>query len=269
MTKAGDVETENGELSRGQSVRTGTAGWVIPKDARACFISEGSHLQRYAHTLNCAEINSSFYRPHRHETWRRWANSVPDEFRFSVKAPRRITHEARLECGSEVLLPFLQQVSFLGDKLGPILIQLPPSLEFDESIARRFLLLLRENHSGEVVWEPRHSSWFEDRADALLQEFRIARVAADPACVPAAARPGGFGTVAYFRLHGSPRLYYSDYREDFLNGLAAQLVNLAMQARVWCIFDNTAAGHAIQNALQLARKMKDGPWPDFLASSGD
>jgi hypothetical protein len=75
--------------------------------------------------------------------------------------------------------------------------------------------------------------------------------------------------IAYFRLHGSPHLYYSEYSEDFLNGLAAQLADLATQARVWCIFDNTAAGFAMQNALALTAKLKEGHWTDFLASCGD
>jgi uncharacterized protein YecE (DUF72 family) len=252
-----------------QPVRIGCAGWTIPKEATANFVSEGTHLERYSRALNCAEINSSFYSPHKNETWERWGKSVPADFRFSVKAPRTVTHEARLNCGPELLLPFLQQISFLHDRLGPVLIQLPPSLEFDQAIAKRFLSLLRQNYAGDVVWEPRHSSWFDEPTDDLLQEFQIARVAADPACVPAAARPGGFAGIFYFRLHGSPHLYYSEYSGDFLNGLAAQLANLATKAPVWCVFDNTAAGFATRNALALSAKLREGHWTDFPASCGD
>jgi len=212
-------------------------------------------LERYSRTFNSCEINSSFYRPHQKKTWERWASSVPAEFRFSVKAPRTITHEAKLNCNSGVLSAFLQQVAFLHDKLGPVLIQLPPSLEFDSPRASRFLSMLRENYSGDVVCEPRHHSWF-DRVDDLLKDYQIARVAADPACVPAAGLPGGLASLAYFRLHGSPRRYYSAYSVDFLTRLSAQLVNLATRARVWCIFDNTASGSAIQNALGLNTKLE-------------
>jgi uncharacterized protein YecE (DUF72 family) len=261
------IAIENGASARRQPVRIGTAGWSIPRESFSHFITDGTHLERYSQTLNCCEINSSFYRPHRHGTWERWAKSVPDEFRFSVKAPKAITHQARLNCGLDLLSPFLEQIVFLGDKLGPVLFQLPPSLEFDETTARKFLSLLRANYSGDVVWEPRHSTWFNDQSNQLLEEFCIARVAADPACVPAAARPGGFAGVVYFRLHGSPRLYYSEYTQSFLDNLAAQLVDLAAQARVWCVFDNTASGFAIQNALDLTAKLQEGHWIDDQAAA--
>ena len=257
MADASQVEIAicEGQPSR-QPIRIGCAGWNIPREAAAHFTSGGSHLQRYSQVFNCCEINSSFYRPHKHQTWDRWAKTVPADFRFSVKAPKAITHEAALSCTSEVLQAFLQQTSFLDDKLGPILIQLPPSLEFEYARARRFLSLLRDNFSGDLVWEPRHVSWFDDRVDDLLKEFQAARVAADPACVPAAARPGGLANLAYFRLHGSPRMYYSAYTDNYLRMLAAQLTNLAARARVWCVFDNTASGYATQNALQLTAKLK-------------
>jgi uncharacterized protein YecE (DUF72 family) len=261
-------ETDEYHFSR-QPVRIGCAGWAIPKETTANFVTGGTHLERYSQALNSAEINSSFYRPHKNETWERWGNSVPVDFRFSVKAPRTITHEARLNCGPELLSPFLRQISFLHNKLGPVLIQLPPSLEFDRALAKRFLSLLRKNYAGDVVWEPRHGSWFDETADDLLQEFQIARVAADPPCVPAATRPGGFAGVFYFRLHGSPHLYYSEYSRDFLNGLAAQLADLATTTEVWCVFDNTAAGFAVRNALELTAMLRKRHGKAFLASCGD
>ena len=182
-------------------------------------------------------------------------DSVPGEFRFSVKAPMTITHEAKLNCSSEVLSAFLEQINYLGEKLGPVLFQLPPSLEFDHARARKFLALLRRKFSGDVVWEPRHASWFEDQGDNLLKKFHIARVAADPACVPASIRPGGLGSLAYFRLHGSPRRYFSAYSDHYLGELAAQLAKLEV-ARAWCIFDNTGSGFAIKNAFELMGKLR-------------
>jgi uncharacterized protein YecE (DUF72 family) len=155
-----------------------------------------------------------------------------------------------------VLLPFLEQISILREKLGPVLIQLPPSLEFDHVRVNKFLMLLRKSYSGDVVWEPRHASWFDERADDLFKEFNVARVAADPPCVCNASRPAGLRTLAYFRLHGSPRRYFSSYSESFLNALAAQFRELVLGARVWCVFDNTAAGYAIQNALELKGKLR-------------
>src|SRR5580692_8694648 len=158
-----DVSIDEGDISSHDPVRVGCAGWSIPRQAGAHFVSIGSHLKRYSQVFNCCEINSSFYRPHKKETWERWAGSVPSDFRFSVKAPRTITHEAKLNCISEVLTTFLGQINFLREKLGPVLIQLPPSLEFDHTRARQFLSLLRGSFSGDVVWEPRHRSWFDNQ----------------------------------------------------------------------------------------------------------
>jgi uncharacterized protein YecE (DUF72 family) len=251
-----DVSIKQIHIFSGQPFRVGCSGWSIPRQAAALFASSGSHLERYSQSFNSCEINSSFYRPHKKETWERWARSVPAGFRFSVKAPRTITHEAKLNCSSEVLSAFLEQIEFLRDKLGPVLIQLPPSLEFDHARARKFLSLLRGCFSGDVVWEPRHASWFEDQSNNLLKEFHIARVAADPACVPASTRPGGLASLAYFRLHGSPRRYFSTYSCESLNMLVAQMASLDAGARVWCIFDNTAFGAAIPNALELAAKLR-------------
>lgn len=239
-----------------QVVRVGCAGWNIPKQAAPDFTTSGSHLNRYSEFFNCCEINSSFYRSHKPETWERWASSVPAGFRFSVKLPKAITHEARLNCTSGALSTFLRQVDLLQDKLGPMLIQLPPSLEFDYARSKAFLSLLRENHPGPVVLEPRHSSWFKERVDHLLQNFRVARVAADPPCVPTAGMPGGHTGLAYFRLHGSPRTYYSAYSSDFLDRLATRLSNFALASEAWCVFDNTASGNAIENARQLISKLR-------------
>jgi uncharacterized protein YecE (DUF72 family) len=131
-----------------------------------------------------------------------------------------------------------------------------PSLEFKHDRARVFLSRLRDLYGGDVAWEPRHSTWFSAIADELLREFHIARAATDPACVPAAAKPGGYAAFVYFRLHGSPRRYYSAYPDGFLHSIACQMADLARGASVWCVFDNTAAGYAVPNALQLTAKLK-------------
>ena len=179
---------------------------------------------------------------------------MPAGFRFSVKAPRTITHEAKLNCSSEVLSAFLEQIEFLREKLGPVLIQLPPSLGFDHARVRKFLSLLRGSFSGDVVWEPRHASWFEDQSNNLLKEFHIARVAADPACVPASARPGGLASLAYFRLHGSPRRYFSAYSSDSLNMLVAQLAVLGEGARFGFFLENPPLGAESRKALGFGQK---------------
>ena len=105
----------------------GTAAWTIPAQHAHGFPPEGSHLERYSRRFPAVEINSSFYRPHRPSTYQRWASTVPAHFRFAVKVPKEITHLRRLANADEPLERFLAEAGALGEKLGPLLLQLPPS----------------------------------------------------------------------------------------------------------------------------------------------
>lgn len=240
-------------------IRIGTAGWSIPKEQGAAFPIEGSHLERYAAVFNAVEINSSFYRPHRPVTYERWAASVPEGFRFAVKVPKSITHERRLRDAGDLLDRFLSEAGALGPKLGPLLVQLPPSLKFDLGVSDLFLRELRSRFAGSIVCEPRHVTWFTTEVDALLDELRIARVAADPAPVPGAGEPGGWRDLAYYRQHGSPRIYYSPYSEDVLAQTADRLAaDQAAGRETWCIFDNTAAFAATPDALSVRERVEVG-----------
>lgn len=235
-------------------LRIGTAGWSLPRAWQEAFPADGSHLQRYAAVFPGVEINSSFYRQHRRATYARWAASVSAGFRFAVKVPRAITHDQSLVAADVMLEVFLQEVSGLGDRLGPLLVQLPPSQQFDPVRAEEFFGCLRTMHTGAVACEPRHHSWFTDAADAMLVDHRVARVAADPACVPEASAPGGWPGLTYFRLHGSPRMYYSAYSEAFLSMIRERLFEADRgSAEQWCLFDNTTLGAATGNALELLR----------------
>jgi uncharacterized protein YecE (DUF72 family) len=236
-------------------IRICTAGWSIPKAAAAAFAGEGSHLERYARILHGAEINSSFYRPPMVSTWARWEAAVPAGFQFAVKAPKTITHEAKLNCTPTMLTEFLAGASLLGEKLGPLLFQLPPKLAFDEASASSFFTLLRKLHRGPVALEPRHASWFTPEVSQLLSAHGIARVAADPARVPQAALPGGWPGLVYYRLHGSPRMYYSTYSSEYLAELAASMSVLTADA--WIVFDNTASGAAAGDAINLSRLVRE------------
>jgi uncharacterized protein YecE (DUF72 family) len=235
-------------------IRIGVVGWSIRKEQALAFASEGTHLERYSRVFPCVEINTSFYRPHRRATYERWAASVPNLFRFAVKMHREITHRRMLIDFREPLIQFLSEVAGLGNKLGPVLVQLPPSLPFDAT-ARDFLEELRQRFAGSIVCEPRHESWFEPAPEQLLAELRIARAAADPAIAPTAANPGGWEGLKYYRLHGSPRMYYSSYSDDYLADLSRRLLEDGRTAPVWCIFDNTAEGAATVNALNLAQRI--------------
>jgi uncharacterized protein YecE (DUF72 family) len=231
----------------------GCAGWTIPKEAISAFPAEGSHLQRYAAVFPVTEINSSFHRPHKAQTYERWAASVPDGFRFSVKLPRTITHDARLVGIEELLDRFAAEAGALGDKLGCVLVQLPPKLAFDARVAEDFFTELRKRFGCMLAVEARHPSWFLDGSTDLLRERGITRVIADPP----AGQPGPHVPTTdtiYTRLHGTPRVYYSSYPDEYLAALAADMeVHTKAGRTVWCIFDNTASGAAVPNALDVMR----------------
>jgi uncharacterized protein YecE (DUF72 family) len=244
-------------VEKRRAIRVGCAGWNMPRelgDAPA----DASHLERYASVFPAVEINSSFYRPHRRATYERWAATVPDDFRFSAKVPKSITHEQRLETTDEELTEFLEDVSGLEPKLAWLLVQLPPSLEYDGVRVHAFFKLLRKLTNVGIVCEPRHATWFESECDSLLHEFDVGRVVADPLCDPRGARPGGSTSALYVRLHGSPRMYYSAYDEATLERWSELLrVGRDEGRRTWCIFDNTAARAATGNALRLKQLLDD------------
>ena len=240
---------------RPADVRIGTAGWSIPRAAAFRFDSAGTHLQRYSRCLRCAEINSSFYRPHAAATYAKWRESTPADFRFAVKMPRTITHELKLVDAREPFVTFLAQTDGLAEKRGPILMQLPPSLSFDASVVTRFLDLVRTVYDGLMVCEPRHATWFSPTVASLLDRYEISRVAADPPPVPEATAPAMWSRVAYFRLHGSPRKYWSRYSDNDIATLAATVRGISTVEDVWCVFDNTASGAAIENAWELRERV--------------
>jgi uncharacterized protein YecE (DUF72 family) len=229
----------------------GTAGWQLPKAYQHLFPVDGTHLQRYARRFNAVEVNSTFHRLPRPATAERWAASVPEEFRFSLKLPKAITHLAKLRKVSGPLAAFLEVHRAFGKKAGPVLVQLPPKQAFDEG-AEEFLHILYEHDLPQVVVEPRHPSWFQPAVEALLRRLAMARVAADPPRADTDGRPGGHPHLHYYRLHGQPRMYWSAYGTQWLRQLAKRLAHApASTAETWVIFDNTAQGLATGDALEL------------------
>jgi uncharacterized protein YecE (DUF72 family) len=183
---------------------------------------------------------------------------VPEDFRFSVKLPKMITHERRLADCEGVLDVFLTAAEGLGPKLGCVLVQLPPKPAFDETVVAALFGALRERVGAAIVCEPRHASWFEENADRALAGLGIARVAADPSRAPGPDVPGGWQGLVYYRLHGSPRIYYSDYNGDALAKLAASLATTARDGvPAWCMFDNTMSAAATGKALTLRDLLAD------------
>lgn len=272
MRSSGQVEYAN------ETLYVGCAGWSVPKEGAnsdtignvrhdiatgRSIVADGietpkekrkSHLERYAAFFSAVEINSSFYRPHLPSTYARWRDTVPPEFRFSVKMPRTVTHDLRLKNCSVEVGKFLEGVGNLGRKLGCLLIQLPPSLGFDARIAGDFFALIRSSTDVPLALEPRHPAWFEPDTLRLLEQREVALVHADPSPteVPAQGLPQT-ASMAYFRLHGSPSMYHSSYDRLYLDELMQEIVRQRKQGQqVWCIFDNTASGAAFPNALTMS-----------------
>ena len=202
----------------------GTAGWSIPAAVADRFPGEGSQLQRYAAVMDGVEINSSFYRSHRPQTYERWAASTPAHFRFAVKCPKLISHEARLDGVQEALARFVGEAGALGRKWAVLLVQLPPSLACDARVAGRFFEQARAAFGGAIVCEPRHASWFTPDAGQLLRDHGIARAGVDPAKWPGASEPAVQRRMAYHRClarHAAPVLV------ALRRGLAARPVRRA------------------------------------------
>lgn len=171
--------------------------------------------------------------------------------------PRTITHDSGLQHCELVLASFVKEVSALEDKLGCVLIQLPPSLVLDMEVATHFFRILRTLTDAPVVCEPRHTSWFNAQGDAVLREADVSAVWAHPSPV-AGAELSPNPKLRYLRLHGAPHVYYSAYDDAFIDGIASTMRLSATEGReAWCIFDNTARGAAIPNALALMEKLGD------------
>ncbi len=238
----------------------GTAGWDLPPQVRSRFVGEGSNLEKYSRFLNATEINSSFYRDHKPETYRKWAEMVPSDFRFAVKLNKYFTHEQRLAETGDKLKESLDGVMQLEEKFGTLLIQLPGSLEFSRHIADLFFRELRHVYEGEVVLEPRNKTWVSREAADLLTGYSINKVLADPElCRMPKTLRAQVEFVSYLRLHGTPDKYRSSYSPELLDRIAQQISKTyASGSTVWCIFDNTTLGYATENALDLSFMLENG-----------
>lgn len=228
----------------------GVAGWGLPTAQKKDFETEGSNLQCYSKVFNCVEINSSFYREHQFSTYQRWGESVPHDFRFSVKLSQVFTHQLRLQVRERDLAKSLENLYGLEEKLKVILVQLPPSLEYDSKAAEDFFIKLRKYFDQTIVLEARNLSWINRSAFTMMQDLGISKVLADPEKCPGGSEVFETGDLAYFRYHGSPIIYRSSYSQDQLKSLALSAKSFRQS---WCIFDNTTLGAGTLNALELKK----------------
>lgn len=150
---------------------TGTSGFAY-KEWRGEFyptdLSAAGMLRYYAERFGSVEINNTFYRIPTESVLEQWASEVPEDFTFVLKAPQSITHRRRLKETEEPATFFFERARVLGEKLGPILVQLPPNLKKDLPRLETFLKIVPPDLR--VAFEFRNSSWFEDDLYALLRD---------------------------------------------------------------------------------------------------
>jgi len=232
-------------------LRIGTSGWsyghwvgpFYPHDLAA-----ERRLAHYVRHLDSTEINNSFYHLPSEQTLRAWREAVPAGFLFAAKASRYITHMKRLRDPEAGASTFLERMSLLGDRLGPILFQLPPRWRFNGERLEQFLGALSKDFR--YAFELRDQSWINARSLELLARFRAAF------CI---YELDGFvspkevtSDFVYLRLHGPDGPYRGEYDARALAGWAGAVSGwLRKGLDVYCYFDNDEAGHAVRNALAL------------------
>jgi len=244
-------------------IYVGTAAWSIPKIAASHFPDEGSHLERYSKILNAVEINSSFYKDHQPKTYKRWHESTPLNFKFSVKLNQRFTHDNNLSIDQNDLIENLKGILELGDKLGALLLQFPKSQKFSSEKMEIFFQTIREVYSGPIALEARNMGWMERDSVELITKYNVSKVDADPEKCPVNLP----GEIKYFRLHGSPEIYKSDYSIDYLENLYDEMKTF--KGDVWCIFDNTTFGYATNNAIEITNRIKGETYERHPRLHGD
>jgi len=232
-----------------KKIYIGTSGWNYDHWKEVFYekgCSKSNWLQFYAKHFNSVEVNATFYRSLSYKTYETWKEKTPHGFIWSVKANRFITHIKRLKDIAEPLKRFLGEVGGLKEKLGPILFQLPPSLNFEEEVFDEFCNFLPGNKSFAI--EARHPSWLEEKALSCIRKHHIAWCISDTA--------GRYpyleaitSNFIYIRLHGSKQLYVSEYSEDEIHHLAKKIKKWNKETYVY--FDNDAMGHAPKDALKL------------------
>jgi uncharacterized protein YecE (DUF72 family) len=236
-------------------IHIGTSGWnyfhwkgvFYPPDLKS-----KDWLSFYGEHFDTLELNVTFYRGVKAETFEKWRALVPPGFLFSMKMSRFITHIKRLKVEAESVSRFMKGAALLGDKAGVFLIQLPPSLEYHEETVSSFLTLLNPRFRYTV--EARNKSFLNDAFFSLLKERNCAW------CISESAGRFPYAEVltadfVYMRLHGRENLYTSNYSEEELFAIKKKLIQWGKECYVY--FDNDAKGFAALNAASL-KKMVEG-----------
>jgi uncharacterized protein YecE (DUF72 family) len=247
----------------------GTSGWMYKDWGKAFYPPEmkKGHLQFLAAEFNTVEVNSSFYHLPRASTFAKWKNETPERFVFAVKLSRFITHQKKLVDCKEPLLHFFTAARDIGEKLGVILIQLPPSLKYDHTAVEDFLKELRKAEKKEFVrksqkvrtrfvLEPRNKTWMEHATDArvLLKKYEVPLVFPHSAKIPSFTPDDEniLGGHVYVRFHGPSEFAASRYGAARLRPWAERIKKWRKKKlTVFVYFNNDIHGHAIHDARTL------------------
>ena len=232
-------------------IRIGCSGWNY-KHWRGLFYPEKLPVKRwfehYAATFDTVEINNSFYRLPTAETFAKWRDQAPEGFCYAVKANRFLTQAKKLKDCAEPLQRMMTPFRHLGDRLGPILYQLPPRFRSNMERLDEFLTLAPKDVTN--VFEFREKSWLTEEMLALLDRHGASFCVHDMA--GSATRRWAVGPIAYVRFHGGGGKYWGRYSDDALLSWTDWIVEQAQGGRpVWCYFNNDIEGHAIHDALTL------------------
>ncbi len=232
----------------------GTSGWSYrwPEVLYPVELKSADRLPYYAEHFNATEINSSFYHFTMAKTVEKWLATTPDHFKFAPKLNQEITHKRKFTEAEAPLDKFMASYGLMGDRLGPVLVQIAASFRFHKPTAETFYRLLRDKYPQQpFALEARHVSWFTDESVELLRDYEITTVMAS-----AGKRfPGTEVTttdIAYLRLHGDERMYSSPYSNDKLERYAYMAKEwLEDGKQVWIFFNNTIQGHAVTDGKKL------------------
>ncbi len=233
----------------------GTSGWNYETFIGSVYTKDTPkrrYLETYAQFFNTVELNASFYRTFTEKTWQGWHDRTPENFVWSVKAPRFITHIRRLKVDRESVDKFFQRAFILSEKLGVVLFQLPPSLTYEEEVFLSFLSMLPKN--CRIALEARNESWFKAEVFSQLERRNIAWVIShtDGRYPMKETFTADFG---YLRLHGTKGLYRGAYGKEGLKHWRDLLLDFGKDSFVY--FDNTDDGSAPRDAMLFKEMVQE------------
>jgi uncharacterized protein YecE (DUF72 family) len=236
----------------------GTSGWHYDHWQHLFYpdkLAKAKWLEFYARYFDTVELNNSFYRLPSERAFASWRDSSPGGFTFAVKVSRFITHIKRLKDSQAPLDTFVSRAKILGEKLGPLLYQLPPNMHRDDDRLESFLPILPREIKH--VLEFRHESWLNDRVFEIMRRYNVGLCVFD---MPDYRCPLlATADFAYVRFHGSSRLYSSCYSDDELAGWAKRIAGLASEVKaVYIYFNNDAEAFAVRNAITLYKYLERG-----------